>query len=347
MSGESDSYKQLLKRHAIGEYLQEFQGDSTDRENRKDRENIEERAKIEEFRIEKIGKVESWTLEKEENAKLERIKEREREQLGESVETVANGSKFVEEKIEEGIQRSLAKTMEEMDGLKGDRTVGNIFEIAQSVNIEYYKTVTPVRDHVSGESSILYDSESEMPLYESKPLPPQSRTKSASTPCTENEISSSNKYPELINKIPLTESITLTPNPLLSSSPQASHNSFPLSASDHSSLSHSPSHSATPKSSSTLYQLPCNHSYELSYLQAYLSIITLTSSPNDSIECPSPDCSEVIDKSYLLAILLNYSPFTIQVCPSPTCCGYSISPKESSIFRCSDCKTVHSFKFDT
>ena len=333
MSGESDSYKQLLKRHAIGEYLQEFQGGSTDRENRKDRENIEERAKIEELRIEKIGKVESWRLEKEENTKLERIQERKREQLGESVETVANGCKFVDEKIEEGIQRSLAKTMEEMDGLKGDRTVGNIFEIAQSINIQYHKTVTPLRDHPTGESSILYDSESKMPLYESKPLPFESRAQPASC-----------KNPELINKIPLTESMTLTPNPLLSSSPQASHSSLPLSALDHSSLSHSPSHSAPRTSLSTLYQLPCDHIYELSYLQAYLSLITLTCSPNDSIKCPLPDCFQIIDKSSLIAVLLNYSPFSIQVCPSPTCCGYSIFPKESSILRCSDCKKVYSFK---
>jgi hypothetical protein len=342
MSVESDLYKQLFKKNAIGEYLQEIKGHNNDRQNRKDREMVEEREIIENSRIEKVGKSESWAVENEKNVKLERMKERERDQLGESVETVVNRSKFEEVKIDEEIQRSLAKTIEEMDEIKVQRTPRHIFTVAQSMNIDYYNKVT-VGDHVSGESSISYDSESEMPLYESKPLPPQSHAKSASTPHTENKISISDKYPELINRIPIEESITLPLNP----PPQKSNSSLDLPASDHTSPAHATYHSVPLPFSPTLYQLPCNHSYELSYLQSYLSLITLTCSPNNSIKCPSPDCFEYIDKSSLLAILLNHSPFTIEVCPSSTCCGYSISPKNSSIFQCGDCKEIHSIKFHT
>lgn len=340
MSVESDLYKQLLKMHARGEYLQEIQGDSTDRENRKDRKNVEERVRLEDFGIEKIGKLGSETVEKEKSEKLDRIQERERDQLGESVETVVNRSKFEEGKIEEEIQRSLAKTIEEMDEFKVKRTPGNIFEVAQSINIEYYETVTPIGDHASGESSLSYDSESDMPLYESKPLSPQYRPKPVSTLRTNNLISLSNKNP---NQITLEESIILP----LSPSPQPSHNSFNLPASNYPNPSHPSYHSVPLPSSPTLYQLPCKHSYELSYLQSYLSIISLTCSPNHSIKCPSPDCFESIDKSSLLALILNHSPFTVQVCPSPSCYGYSISPKNSSIFKCDDCKKTHSFKFNT
>jgi len=344
MSVESDLYKQLFNRYAKGQYLQEIQGHNTDRENRKDRDKLEKREKIEDPWLDRIGKLESWAVEKEKNGKLERIKEKERErdQLGESVETVVSKSKFEEIKKEEEIQRSLAKTIEDMDERKVERKPGYIFDIAQSINIEYYKKVTPGGDHVSGESSLSYDSDSEMPLYESKPLPPQSRPKSASTPRTENKIIISDKYPEFINQIPIEESITLTLNP-----PQTSHSSLDLPVSDHSNPTRTFYHSVPLPFSPTLYQLPCNHSYELSYLQSYLSLITLTCSPNHDIKCPSPDCFETIDKSALLAILLHHSPFTIEVCQSPTCCGYSISPKSSSIFSCGDCKKIHSIKFDT
>jgi hypothetical protein len=339
MSLESDLYKQLFKKNAIGEYLHDINADTNLRQNRKDSEMVQEREIIENSRTEMVGKSESSAVENEKNVKLERMKERERDQLGESVETVVSRSKFEKVKIEEEIQKSLAKTIEEMDETKVERTPRNIFTIAQSMNIEYYDKVTPVGDHVSGESSLLYDSESEMPLYESKPLPPQSHAKSASTPRNENRI----KYPEVMYRMPIEESTTLPLNP----PSQKSHSSLDLPVSDHTNPTHGVYHSVPLPSSPTLYELPCNHRYELSYLQSYLSLITLTCSPNNVIKCPSPDCLEYIDKSSLLAILLNHSPFTIEVCQSSTCCGYSISPKNSSIFQCSDCKKIQSIKFHT